>query len=168
MIEVDGLKYTADQVEAAIRERDLLKKRVKVLEGPFTCGHNLEYAGGACAACHAIWIDAAEKAEKMADVKKHQFDELLVEAMNRLCRDHKNCGPLMCPAVDLGLWSNRLRALGSFMGFVGKSSTQCPACYGSGEFGLADGEVPCQSCCGSGERNRKGIFYQKKPTGKAK
>jgi hypothetical protein len=167
MIEVDGVYYSADQVEEAIRDRTKLytqaqelREKVKKLMGPFTCGHNPEFAGGACAACHAIWIENAEKAERGVDIGRKQFAMLLGEAMNRLCPDQKKCDPGTCPGADLGRWA--MQELVPSV-FDGKVPTVCPGCSGSGEFGLADGEVACLMCCGSGERNRKGIFYQEKP-----
>lgn len=161
MIKVDGVQYTSDQVKDLIRERAELRDKVKELLGPFTCGHNPEYAGGACAACHAIWIDAAERAEKMADVERQRFAALLKEAMKRLCPhvDKEKCEDKACPGWALGKWSIIELTPSNF---VGKPSTHCPACSGSCEFGLSDGEVPCLSCCGSGERSRKGPFYPKK------
>jgi hypothetical protein len=160
MIQVDGIQYSADQVEEAIRERNELKDKVKKLMGPFTCGHNPEYAGGACAACHAIWLDAAEKAEQAATAGRKQFTALLAEAMNRLCPDQKKCDPGTCPGADLGKWAIRELVPSNFLETPSKV---CPGCAGSGEYGLADGEVPCLMCCGSGDRTKKGVFYQGKP-----
>ena len=42
---------------------DEQQKEIDRLKGPFTCKHDAEYIGGACAACHAEWIDKAEKLE---------------------------------------------------------------------------------------------------------
>jgi hypothetical protein len=168
MITVDGVYYTADQVEAAIRDRTKLyteakelREKVKKLMGPFTCGHSPEYAGAACAACHAIWIDKAERMEQGVDVGRQQFAMLLGEAMNRLCPDQKHCDPGICPGADLGRWAMQELVPSAF---VGKKVVECPGCHGSCEFGLADGSVPCLMCCGSGERNRRGPFYQPNPT----
>jgi hypothetical protein len=157
MIKVDGVEYTAKEAEHAIRE---LRSKVKELMGPFTCGHNPEYAGGACAACHAIWIDAEEKAQKRADVCHQQLAALLDQAMKRICEEARCQHGPDCVG---GAFGKKVKAELDFRYFVGKLPTDCPACSGSGEFGLSDGSVPCLSCCGSGERSRKGPFYQKDP-----
>lgn len=43
-------------------------------------------------------------------------------------------------------------------------SAICRDCRGSGEIGLADGEVPCPSCGGSGDPTKPGVFYNKGKT----
>lgn len=37
----------------------------------------------------------------------------------------------------------------------------CTTCMGSGEFGLADDNVPCPDCHGSGTPTRPGVFKPK-------
>lgn len=158
MIEVDGRKYTEKDIKEAIRERQEFGTALKRLMGPFTCNHKPEYAGSACAACHALWIDAAEKAERAQDVATQQFAALLGKAMERLCVEakctnhHKDC-----PGSLFGRWAI-VELVPS--NFVGKPKTHCVECKGGGEIGLADGDVPCQSCGGSGQRDRKGVFYK--------
>lgn len=151
MIEVDGIIYSADQVEEAIRDRKRLQEEVKRLTGPFTCDHDPRYAGGACAACHAVWIEKAEVAEKALDVSQQQFAALLGEAMRQLCLhpDDEECTKETCPGASFGKWAIRELVPSTF---VGKSDTRCPECSGSIEC-LSDGEVPCQMCGGSGDRS---------------
>jgi RecJ-like exonuclease len=38
----------------------------------------------------------------------------------------------------------------------------CLECSGSGEIGLADGEVPCPVCSGSGDPTKPGVFRTEK------
>lgn len=47
----------------------------------------------------------------------------------------------------------------STMGFRQESNV-CARCKGSGEFGLADGDVPCWICGGSGDPNHPGVFFR--------
>ena len=49
----------ADEVPGLVQE-------IERLRGPFTCKHDPAEAGGACAVCHAEWIERAEKAESLA------------------------------------------------------------------------------------------------------
>lgn len=39
----------------------------------------------------------------------------------------------------------------------------CAECSGGGEIGLADGEVACPTCGGSGDPTKPGVFLPKKP-----
>ncbi len=55
-----------DEVPGLVHEVEELRAEVKLLRGPFTCKHDPKEAGGACAVCHAEWIDRAEKAESLA------------------------------------------------------------------------------------------------------
>lgn len=44
-----------------LREENVeLTEKLKRLRGPFTCHHAPEYAGGACAACHATVVEALQ------------------------------------------------------------------------------------------------------------
>lgn len=52
-----------EQLDIAMAENAKLRAEIERLKGPFTCQHPPEYAGGACAACHAEWIDKATKLE---------------------------------------------------------------------------------------------------------
>ncbi len=56
----------ADEVPGLVAEIEQLRAEVERLRGPFTCKHNPDDAGGACAVCHAEWIERAEKAESLA------------------------------------------------------------------------------------------------------
>lgn len=43
------------------RSCEQLKAEIKRINGPFTCAHDPSMIGGACAACHALALDALEK-----------------------------------------------------------------------------------------------------------
>lgn len=66
------MNYTQEQIDSLIEngrapllaEIEKLKAEVQRLKGPFTCDHEPEYAGGACAVCHAHALDALETIEK--------------------------------------------------------------------------------------------------------
>jgi hypothetical protein len=53
----------------------------------------------------------------------------------------------------------RVRELEEKLGRI--KEAVCRECSGSGEFGLADGEVPCIVCGGSGDPLKPGVFFQK-------
>jgi len=62
-----------------------------------------------------------------------------------------------------------IRRLGEEVAELKKKLSQiktavCAECSGGGEIGLADGEVPCPTCGGSGDPTRPGVFAPKKPT----
>lgn len=45
-------------------------------------------------------------------------------------------------------------------------SKRCPECKGGGEIGLADGDVPCPTCGGSGDDKNPGCFAVAKKVAK--
>lgn len=65
------------RVEAMAR----LVAEVRRLRGPFTCGHPSEHAGGACAVCHATWIEKAENLQRMLDAANEREQIQLRQAV---------------------------------------------------------------------------------------
>lgn len=145
MIEVDGIYYSADEVEEAIRDRKRLQIEVKKLLGPFTCHHEPQYAGGACAACHALWMDKADKTSADLDVAHQQFATLLGEAMRRMCPTAGKCDG-KCVGAAFGKWAIRELVPSNFKG---KIDSACPECKGGSELAWMGGT--CLMCGGSGD-----------------
>lgn len=58
-----------------------LEAKVKELQGPFTCSHDPQFAGGACAACHALWIEKTEQLQK--ENSKLKLDRRGFQIMSR-------------------------------------------------------------------------------------
>lgn len=70
--------------------------------------------------------------------------------------EHKGCNPgvkhpcvMYCEAQLTALVEKALANI---------KSAVCRECSGSGEIGLADGEVPCPKCFGSGDPTKPGVF----------
>lgn len=42
-----------------------------------------------------------------------------------------------------------------------KDTVSCGECHGTGEIGLADDDIPCPGCCGSGNPEKPGIWKYK-------
>lgn len=70
--------------------------------------------------------------------------------------EHKGCNPgvkhlcvLYCEAQLTALVEKALANI---------KSAVCKECGGSGEIGLADGEIVCQTCFGSGDPTRPGVL----------
>ncbi len=70
-------------------ERDQLREEVKKLRaeveglrGPFTCGHDPQWAGGACAVCHAEWIEKAEQYKAALHMIYKRLNDTVVEGYN--------------------------------------------------------------------------------------
>lgn len=53
-----GMKVFVDRLE---KENASLRAEIKRINGPFTCKHDPKFTGGACAACHALALDALGK-----------------------------------------------------------------------------------------------------------
>jgi hypothetical protein len=75
-----GIEIERDELREELRIANLqveqLRTEIAKLKGePFTCGHDPQYIGGACAACHATWIDRAQKAELQVEAFRKALEE---------------------------------------------------------------------------------------------
>lgn len=125
--------------------KDIVKEqadRIKELEGPFTCSHEAQFVGGACAACHALALDALEKFKTSAI----EMEMALLDVLG----EHRGCMPKSPSYHQAHLVLSRFKRPGGI----------CPVCKGGGEIGLVDGEVPCYICGGSGDPSRRGVFLK--------
>lgn len=71
------------------------------------------------------------------------------------CRIHHRD---MCPRCAREAYDRQRAEIQRLEKVLASRTGQCPECKGSGEFGLADGEVPCGVCGGSGDLSKPGIF----------
>lgn len=78
-----GPKPCAECDRLKLQNQDL-QKEVERLRGPFTCKHPPEHAGGACAACHAEWIERAQVAERLLREERERCAKIASE-------EPKNC-----------------------------------------------------------------------------
>lgn len=62
-----------------------LQKEVERLRGPFTCGHDPKYAGGACAVCHAkaLTYHTGDSAKNCQSYKDLQEANRLIDEMEK-------------------------------------------------------------------------------------
>lgn len=63
----------------ALREAARQKAEVHRLRGPFTCAHDPQFVGGACAACHADWIDRASRYQVALETVIEALDAFFTE-----------------------------------------------------------------------------------------
>lgn len=70
-----ALKAAQKDLEEARLQIETLEKEVERLKGPFTCPHSPEFAGGACAACHAQALENLDLAHAAADGAEKELEE---------------------------------------------------------------------------------------------
>lgn len=88
------------------------------------------------------------------------------------CRDPGCTAAWICWKMGLkesipGVTEGEAACGSSTMGIRQKGNV-CVECSGGGEIGLADGEVPCPVCCGSGDPNKTGAFPAIRSTSEGK
>lgn len=84
------------------------------------------------------------------NVLNHHIDRLVEALVKRRAMEPRHSHPDHdCPECEL-------------LAEIGRCPERsCVLCHGSGEFGLADDNIPCPNCFGSGTPVRKGVFAPK-------
>ena len=83
-------------------ENAKLHAEVKRLKGPLTCRHDPQFAGGACAVCHAEWIQKAKGLEDHNDRLRNAL--IKIATYGRVCAEFETCDhPACCDSAGAAL-----------------------------------------------------------------